>query len=60
MNFQYLLSLAILILSINLSIQNEHSTVCKLLNGTLASCPIKDASCCPTGDFCCPKSIFYF
>jgi len=57
MNFKFFLSLALFLLSINLSIQNvaSHSTVCNLLNDTKALCPIKDAECCEGSDFCCPK-----
>ena len=59
MNFKYLLGLAIFILSTNFSIQDvaSHLTVCNLLNGTKALCPVKDAQCCQDSDFCCPKGI---
>ena len=32
-----------------------HSTVCDLLNGTQACCPVKDGVCCKNSEFCCPK-----
>ncbi len=31
------------------------STLCELSNGTQACCPVVDATCCSSGDFCCPK-----
>lgn len=37
--------------------ENEQSTLCQLANGTKACCPVKDAVCCLSGDFCCPKGI---
>lgn len=57
MNFQYVLSLAVFILTISSSYERElkHSTLCRLTNGTEGSCPVRDASCCESGDFCCPN-----
>lgn len=59
MKFHYLLSLALLIISVEVSFGKElkKSTLCRLTNGTTAVCPVKDASCCKSGDFCCPKGI---
>lgn len=33
------------------------STICKLTNGTRACCPIRDGTCCESGDFCCPRGF---
>lgn len=62
MQLTNVLSLIIVYLAIGLTTQNdcnsfEHSTLCQLNNGTQACCPIKDASCCSTGDFCCPNGF---
>ncbi len=35
----------------------ESSTVCGLRNGTQACCPVKDATCCNSGEYCCPKGF---
>ena len=37
---------------------SAHSTVCDLLKGTLACCPVKDGVCCKNAEFCCPKGKF--
>lgn len=60
MNFAYLIVSVLLVSAFNpgssQSCNNlEHSTLCALNNGTKACCPLKDASCCAEGDFCCPK-----
>ena len=56
------LGLLVLALTISLTLQNPcdnnvHSTICNLNNGTTACCPVKEASCCASGDFCCPKGL---
>ena len=57
MKFHLFLSLVLLVISFDYSTQKElkHSTLCRLTNGTTAVCPVKDASCCKIGDYCCPK-----